>query len=170
MNPYKTQDNIDLLYGRQRGNCVGCENHYRAKDMHVDHITPRAAGGGNDLGNLQLLCGHCNSTKGTGTMAELRKRLEAQAASRTRCLSLVLCRRQSVASVAAGSSAARRAREGVPGRTSSGRNTTAELPAATRGARAGTSAPIPRHAPLRCVAVPAGRERPPVHRVQGRNE
>ena len=40
---------------------------------------------------------------------------------------LVLCPTQNVASVAAGSSAARRVREGVPGRTSSGRNTAAGL-------------------------------------------
>ena len=55
-------------------------------------------------------------------------------------IGLVLCPTQNVASVAAGSSAARRVREGVPGRTSSGRNAAAGLPAATRRARPQASA------------------------------
>ena len=42
--------------------------------MHVDHIIRRDVGG-DDLQNLQLLCGHCNSTKGSDTMNDLWKRL-----------------------------------------------------------------------------------------------
>ena len=80
--PYRTQANVDLLYGQQRGDCPGCELHYRSKDMHIDHIVPRAHGGASGVENLQLLCGHCNSTKGTGTMAELRRRLAEQAEAR----------------------------------------------------------------------------------------
>ena len=80
--PYRTQANVDLLYGQQRGDCPGCELHYRSKDMHIDHIVPRAHGGASGIENLQLLCGHCNSTKGTGTMADLRGRLAEQAEAR----------------------------------------------------------------------------------------
>ena len=29
----------------------------------VDHITPKAAGGGNEITNLQLLCKPCNNAK-----------------------------------------------------------------------------------------------------------
>ncbi len=54
---YRSQENLDKLYGIQRGDCPGCGNHYRAKDMHVDHIIRRDIGG-DDLKNLQLLCGH----------------------------------------------------------------------------------------------------------------
>ena len=85
---YRTEDNIDRLYGEQRGDCPGCGNHYRWKDMHIDHVVPVAGGGSDDIANLQLLCGHCNSTKHDGTMAELWDRLvengvisEADAAS-----------------------------------------------------------------------------------------
>lgn len=37
-----------------------------AKDrpMHVDHVVPRAKGGGNDRDNLQALCDKCNMAKG----------------------------------------------------------------------------------------------------------
>ena len=75
---YRTQANLDYLYGVQRGNCIGCGLHYHAKDFHIDHITPRSQGGTDDLDNLQLLCGHCNSTKGNSTMDELRRRLKEQ--------------------------------------------------------------------------------------------
>ena len=68
---YKTSDNTDKLYGNQHGDCPGCGNHYRVKGFHIDHIIPVASGGKDDIENLQLLCGHCNSTKGTGTMDDL---------------------------------------------------------------------------------------------------
>lgn len=75
---YRTEQNMDALYGRQRGVCKGCGNHYRHKDFHFDHVVAQKKGGSDELDNLQLLCGHCNSTKGTGTMEDLRRRLAAQ--------------------------------------------------------------------------------------------
>ena len=68
---YPAQENINKLYGNQRGDCPGCGNHYRVKDMHIDHITSKSKGGGDEIENSQLLCGHCNSTKGTRTMDNL---------------------------------------------------------------------------------------------------
>ena len=46
--------------------------------MAVEHIRPFAHGNGERLNNLQLLCTACNSLKGTGTMAQLKKRLVAK--------------------------------------------------------------------------------------------
>lgn len=63
------------LYGVQEGMCKGCIKHFEIRHMHVDHRTPRAKGGQDDDSNLQLLCGSCNTIKGTKTMAELRARL-----------------------------------------------------------------------------------------------
>ncbi|WP_370384812.1 HNH endonuclease [Catenulispora sp. GAS73] len=38
---------------------------HRAEILTVDHIIPRAAGGSDERGNLQVLCRVCNSTKHT---------------------------------------------------------------------------------------------------------
>ena len=65
------------LYGQQEGNCNGCGIHFPFRNMTVDHLTPKKHGGTDHIENLQLLCGACNSLKGTGTMAELRVKLAA---------------------------------------------------------------------------------------------
>ena len=72
---YRTSENIDQLYGLQHGECPGCGGHYRVKDFHIDHVVSVKEGGGDEIANLQLLCGHCNSTKSTGTMDDLWERL-----------------------------------------------------------------------------------------------
>ena len=61
--PYKTHRHT--LYGQQEGYCAGCRIHFQFRNLTVDHIVPRAKGGTDHLDNLQLLCGACNSTKGT---------------------------------------------------------------------------------------------------------
>lgn len=75
---YKTKENFDFLYGKQRGICYGCDMPLPWTVFAFDHIIPRAKGGSNELDNLQLLCSRCNSTKGTGTMEDLKKRLKKQ--------------------------------------------------------------------------------------------
>ena len=60
------------LYGEQEGECVGCNTHFPFKVMEVDHILPKSRGGTDHLENLQLLCSHCNRSKGNKTMAEWR--------------------------------------------------------------------------------------------------
>lgn len=72
---YRTRANIDFLYGKQRGDCVGCGRHYEVKDFAIDHIVPRARGGSHELDNLQLLCTNCNGIKGDRDMPYLRERL-----------------------------------------------------------------------------------------------
>ncbi|MCY4465384.1 MAG: DNA methyltransferase [Chloroflexi bacterium] len=67
------------LYGEQEGVCVGCETHFPFKVMEVDHILPRSKGGSDHFENLQLLCTHCNKSKGSKTMAEWRAMQSASA-------------------------------------------------------------------------------------------
>ena len=66
------------LYGKQEGLCNGCQTQFPFRNMTVDHIVPRNHGGTDAVDNLQLLCGACNSTKGTGTQAELLAKLKGQ--------------------------------------------------------------------------------------------
>ena len=66
------------LYGKQEGLCNGCGTQFPFRNMTVDHLVPQSHGGTDHGDNLQLLCGACNSTKGTGTQAELIVRLKEQ--------------------------------------------------------------------------------------------
>ncbi len=71
----------DLLYGRQEGFCGGCGEHFPKRNLTVDHIVPRAHGGTDHLGNLWLLCGACNSSKGTRSQEQfLKERMSRRAA------------------------------------------------------------------------------------------
>ena len=63
------------LYGLQEGICGGCEIHFPFRNLTIDHKIPRSKGGTDHFENLWLLCGACNSLKGTGTVAELRAKL-----------------------------------------------------------------------------------------------
>jgi len=45
------------VWKRDHGKCVNCHSQYA---LEVDHITPRAMGGGDTLENLRLLCRNCN--------------------------------------------------------------------------------------------------------------
>ena len=69
--PYNSKANKTWLYGEQGGFCNGCETHFQMQNLEVDHIIPRAKGGTDHISNLQLLCGACNSLKGTKSHEEL---------------------------------------------------------------------------------------------------
>ena len=60
------------LYGEQEGVCAGCDTHFPFRIMEVDHTLPKSRGGTDHPDNLQLLCSHCNRSKGRRTMAEWR--------------------------------------------------------------------------------------------------
>ena len=70
---YKTH--LNTLYGEQGGNCAGCKVHFLKQNLHVDHIVAKSIGGGDEIENLQLLCGSCNSIKGNRGMAYLITKL-----------------------------------------------------------------------------------------------
>ena len=66
----------ELLFGRQSGQCGGCMVMFPIRNMTIDHVTPKSKGGTDHIENLWLLCGACNSSKGTKTQAEfLRDRV-----------------------------------------------------------------------------------------------
>ena len=66
------------LFGRQEGRCNGCRIPFPFRNQTVDHIVPQSAGGTDHLENLQLLCGACNSTKGSRTQEHLIAALKRQ--------------------------------------------------------------------------------------------
>lgn len=73
--PYNSPANKTKLYGEQEGNCAGCGEHFLKQNLTIDHIIARSQGGTDHLGNLQLLCGNCNSIKGNRGMEYLVARL-----------------------------------------------------------------------------------------------
>lgn len=52
---------IAQVFARDEFRCRHCGTQ---ENLHIDHVTPRALGGGGDLDNLQLLCRTCNLSKG----------------------------------------------------------------------------------------------------------
>ncbi len=73
---YRDPEKKKFLYGQQEGKCNGCRVLFPYRNMTVDHETPQSKGGGDNIENLQLLCGACNSMKGAGTQEELIVRLK----------------------------------------------------------------------------------------------
>ena len=63
----------DLLYGQQSGQCGGCVVMFPKRNLTIDHIVPRAKGGTDHIENLWLLCGACNSSKGTKSQEKFLK-------------------------------------------------------------------------------------------------
>lgn len=74
--PYNCKENRTKLYGEQAGYCAGCSTHFELRNLEVDHIIAQKKGGGDDLDNLQLLCGNCNRVKGDRGMEYLRVKLQ----------------------------------------------------------------------------------------------
>lgn len=66
------------LFGLQEGKCNGCQVLFPFRNMTVDHLLAKSRGGTDHFDNLQLLCGACNSMKGSGTQEQLIKRLKSE--------------------------------------------------------------------------------------------
>lgn len=77
---YNSQANRHKLCGLQEGNCAGCNCHFEARHLEVDHIIARQKGGRNHIDNLQRLCGNCNRIKGNRGIEYLKSNLQIRAA------------------------------------------------------------------------------------------
>lgn len=62
------------LFMAQKGRCSYCGRTHRTRYLEIDHKHPVSRGGGNEIGNLQLLCTPCNMRKGIQTDEEFRHR------------------------------------------------------------------------------------------------
>ncbi len=82
MPNYRTHKHT--LFGKQEGKCNGCYYVFPFRNFTVDHIIPQAHGGTDHTDNLQLLCGACNSVKGTSTQEQMRVRLAAHGQTKPR--------------------------------------------------------------------------------------
>ena len=74
--PINYRKNKHVLYGEQEGMCAGWRTHFPFKVFDVDHIIPESKGGTDHIDNLQLLCSHCNRTKGNRPQEYLIARLK----------------------------------------------------------------------------------------------
>ena len=66
------------LFARDRNQCQYCGKHFPTSDLSIDHVLPRAQGGGDTWENLVCACIRCNARKGGRTpeqanMAMIRK-------------------------------------------------------------------------------------------------
>lgn len=62
-----SNEDIQALISVQQSRCAGCGEKLKKTGKgkyHIDHVMPLSRGGGNDPGNLQLLCPPCNFSKG----------------------------------------------------------------------------------------------------------
>jgi site-specific DNA-methyltransferase (adenine-specific) len=73
-----TQSVKERLYKEQNGLCNACGNEFEIRNLEIDHIIPKAKGGGDYYENYQLLCGSCNRIKGDRPMEYLRTKIEAR--------------------------------------------------------------------------------------------
>ncbi|MEX2219756.1 MAG: HNH endonuclease [Phycisphaerales bacterium] len=55
------------LFARDRNQCQYCGKHFPTADLSIDHVTPRAQGGGDTWENLVCACIWCNARKGGRT-------------------------------------------------------------------------------------------------------
>jgi site-specific DNA-methyltransferase (adenine-specific) len=66
------------LYKEQQGKCNACGTEFDIRHLEIDHIIPKAKGGGDCYENYQLLCSSCNRIKGDRPMEYLRMQIETR--------------------------------------------------------------------------------------------
>ena len=63
----------DLLYRVYGKKCCYCHSKLVVSNMVCDHILPLSLGGNSTPGNLQMICGRCNTRKGPLTNKNFKK-------------------------------------------------------------------------------------------------
>jgi 5-methylcytosine-specific restriction endonuclease McrA len=63
----------NLLYGVYGKQCNYCKSKLVVSNMVCDHIMPLSLGGNSTPGNLQMICGRCNTRKGPLTDKDFTK-------------------------------------------------------------------------------------------------
>ena len=66
------------LFNKQNGHCNACDVELEIHHFEIDHIIPKAKGGGDYFENYQLLCGSCNRIKGARPMDYLRTKIKTR--------------------------------------------------------------------------------------------
>lgn len=68
------------VFKRDGFQCMYCGAHPPGVLLHVDHVTPVAGGGSNDMDNLVTACEGCNLGKGARSLTVVPQSLESKAA------------------------------------------------------------------------------------------
>jgi 5-methylcytosine-specific restriction endonuclease McrA len=63
------------LFARDRNQCQYCGRHFPTADLSIDHVTPKAQGGGESWENLVCACIWCNAKKGGRTPGQASMKL-----------------------------------------------------------------------------------------------
>ena len=66
------------LYKEQNGLCNACGTKFDVWNLEIDHVIPKAKGGGDYYENYQLLCASCNKIKGNRPMEYLRLKIKTR--------------------------------------------------------------------------------------------
>ncbi|MCC6677281.1 MAG: HNH endonuclease [Phycisphaerales bacterium] len=63
------------LFARDRNHCQYCGRYFPTSELSIDHVTPRAQGGGDAWDNLVCACIRCNARKGGRTPEQASMKL-----------------------------------------------------------------------------------------------